>query len=182
MSGFDLAGRTVKLDSGVLATLRRGQVVVTPRSAKGGGMAIDAIGWIDAPSEAVWPVVRDAEHFAQFIPRTKASEIRGTDGDARITYVEVEMPFPLKNLWSEVRSLAEDLGDGAHRRTWTLVRGSYKFNEGGWFVHPVEGGTVLGYHLDIALKIPVPEKVLRKAQTKALPDMFAAIRKRVASR
>jgi hypothetical protein len=44
-----------------------------------------------------------------------------------------------------------------------------------------DGGdwTLVGYHLDVQLELRVPDKLLQKAQTSALPQMYDAIRQRV---
>ena len=177
---FDLMGRPVTLNASLQDRLQSGELVMTMRSPTGGkGVSIDALILIDSPADAVWTVVNNPAVFAEFMPRTAKSEVRGTEGDATVCYIEVAMPFPLKNIWSEVLSVSEEFDDGAFQRRWTLKAGDYHHNNGGWLVRPwSEGYSLLGYAIDINTKMKVPDALLRKAQAGALPAVFEAIRQR----
>lgn len=162
--------------------LDEGRVLVTTEKPTDDvGVAALAIGVVNAPVDQVWSVVRDCQHFSKFMPRAKKSELRSTNGNTMVCFLEVSMPFPLSNLWSEVTTELSTLPGGGHRRTWRLNKGNYKRNNGSWEAHPWgEGGTrtLLIYRLDVDPDMAIPDALLRKAQTGSIPDMFAAVRKR----
>ena len=145
------------------------------------GIGVESFGVIDAPSTEVWPILRDCEHFAAFMPRMKSSSIKEEEG-ARLCHVELALPFPLMNLWSDTKSVQREDPAGHYHRAWTLVRGSYRRNSGSWSVVPwgTDGKkTLVVYAIDSDPIILIPDGILRSAQTGSLPEVFAGIRKRV---
>lgn len=180
---MDIDARIEGLSAADRAKLGQGEVLVYPSTAPGGGVAAHALGLVNAGVDRVWPVLRDGEKFADWMPRTKSSKLVRADPDGgKVIGLEIGMPFPLKNLYSEVRSTLHDHPSGGHVRRWTLERGTYRRNDGSWTVVPYgDGGdwTLVGYHLDVQLDLRVPDKLLQKAQTSALPQMYDAIRQRV---
>lgn len=162
-----------KLDAGEMV-LRQ----VTPTDGKGIGVL--AMGVVDARSEEVWPVVRDCQHFSRFMPRTKHSALLEEDGRT-LCHVELAMPFPLANLWSDSSFEVREGPRGHFRREWALVRGTYTHNSGSYVVVPWGDGskTLVVYALDSNPRVMIPDALLRSAQTGSLPEVFNAIRRRV---
>jgi ribosome-associated toxin RatA of RatAB toxin-antitoxin module len=146
------------------------------------GVGAESMALVDAPPSEVWPVLRDCEHFQDFMPKTKKSAIVVENGD-RICHIELKLPFPLTDLWSETKSVIREEPAGHYLRSWTLVRGTYHRNSGSWHVLPWGDGkkTLVVYTLDTDPKMIVPDALIRSAQTGSLPDVFHAIRKRVTS-
>ena len=144
------------------------------------GIGVESFGLIDAASTEVWPVLRDCEHFASFMPRTKDSAMKDENGVA-LCHVELKLPFPLMNLWSDTRSVQREDPVGHFHRAWTLVRGTYRRNSGSWSVLPWSDGkkTLVIYTIDSDPIMLIPDGILRSAQTGSLPEVFAAIRKRI---
>ncbi len=168
------AGEAKKLDAGETVIHE-----LEPTDNK--GIGVESFGVIDAPSTEVWPVLRDCEHFAAFMPRTRTSSLKQEEG-ATLCHVELKLPFPLMDLWSDTKSVQREDPAGHFRRAWTLVRGSYRRNSGSWSVLPwgAEGKqTLVVYAIDSDPIILIPDGILRSAQTGSLPEVFAAIRKRV---
>ena len=164
------------------ASLAKGEVVVERLDPTGGsGVSARAMGVVDAPAATVWPVVRDCEHFSKFMPRTKSSKLVSRDGNQSVCRVEIDMPFPFDNLWSVVRSSESKTEEGGFQRSWSLVRGTYKRNNGRWSVYPWGEGhkSLLVYEIDVDPDVAIPDAIIRSAQTGSLPDVFAAVRKRV---
>lgn len=160
--------------------LEKGEVVVRRLEPSGGkGLAVLAVSVVDAAPPAVWPVVRDCQHFQDFMPRTKHSELKEEDG-VKLCRVELSMPFPLKDLWSETKSTVNE-APPRFRRDWTLVHGTYLRNDGSWTVLPWGDGakTLVVYRLDTQPDSLVPDGLARAAQSKSLPEMMAAVKKRV---
>ena len=144
------------------------------------GIGVESFGLIDAPPTEVWPVLRDCAHFASFMPRTRTSSIKEEEG-VSLCHVELRLPFPLMNLWSDTKSVQREEPAGSYHRAWTLVRGTYRRNSGSWSVLPWGDGTktLVIYAIDSDPIILIPDGILRSAQTGSLPEVFAAIRKRV---
>lgn len=159
-----------------------GEVVVQEhKPTDNRGIGVRALGVVDAPTAEVWPVLRDCQHFSAFMPRTRASSVREEDG-ARVCHVELKMPWPLTDLWSDSKSIEREEPDGRFMRSWSLVRGTYRRNQGSWALVPwgVEGRqTLIVYVIDSDPSVVIPDAILRSAQVGALPDVFTSIRKRV---
>lgn len=174
------------IDDARRARLERGELEIVELPPKGGkGVGIRALKIVDAPVEKAWPVIRDADRFAEFMPKVGRSDLVERDDDAFVVHLEIPLPFPMKNLTSDIRSVCTDLPGGGHERRWTLVRGTYEKNDGAWTALPWPPGeehasrTLLAYELDVAPQLRIPDKLLRKAQASGLPDMFGAVEKRI---
>lgn len=163
--------------------LEAGEVIIEARTPTDGqGVAAHARALVTAPPEAVFGVVSDCANFVSFMPRTKRSELRKKEGDVSECFVEIEMPFPLSNLWAVTRATHTKLAGGGLERRWTLVEGTYTRNTGAWRAEPFRGDpqrTLLSYELDVNPNMNVPDAIIRSAQTGSLPKVFAAVRERV---
>ncbi len=171
-----------QLTEAELTRLKAGEVVTRETTPTGGkGVGAMAIGVIDAKSDEVWPVVRDCQHFWQFMPRTKKSSATVEEGVGPICHVELSLPFPLPNLWSDTTSVVREEPKGHYSRVWKLVRGTYHRNDGSWTVVPWAEGTksVVVYAIDSDPKMAVPDAFIRMGQAGALPEVLTSIRKRV---
>lgn len=156
-------------------------VIREKRPVDGKGVAFESMAVIDAPSSEVWPILRDCAHFSKFMPKIKKSALKQEAGEA-LCAVELELPWPLTNLWSDTRSVQREEPAGHYHRAWKLVRGTYKRNDGSWTVLPWAkdpAKTLVVYAVDSDPKMLIPDPLIRGAQVGALPDVFKAIRKRV---
>lgn len=145
------------------------------------GVSAESFGVVDAPPSEVWPVVRDCEHFSQFLPSTKKSW-KKTEGADVICFDEIELPFPLTNLWAETKSQLRNEPEGHFQREWSFVKGTYRRNRGSWRVTPwgADGTrSLVVYMVDSDPSMLVPDVILRAAQTGSLPKLFEGVRKRV---
>ena len=80
--------------------------------------------------------------------------------------------------------MEEILPGGSFKRSWSLIKGTYKRNNGSWIVKPwgpSGSESLLIYAIDLDPDTSVPDFIIRKAQTSTLPDLFEAIRRRVRS-
>lgn len=163
------------------AKLEKGEVVVhdkKPTDDK--GVSAESLGLIDAPVDEVWPIIRDCQHFAKFLPNMKASARKEENGES-LCFDELALPFPLKNLWADTKSTVVHEGE-AWQRSWTFVRGTYEHNRGAWTLLPWgEGGkkTLVVYFIDSNPSMAIPDFIIRAAQTGSLPKVFTGIRQRV---
>ncbi len=171
------------MSSSQVSKIDGGGVVVQEQKPTGGdGVAAWAAGVVNAPIAKVWPVVRDCAHFHKFMPRTKESKLLRSEGNEMDCKTVISMPFPLSNLWAHVRSTITEHPGGGFTRTWTLLKGNYKRNNGGWTALPWKGDpnrTLLVYRIDVDPDMFVPDAIIRSAQTGSLPKVFKAVRKRV---
>lgn len=165
-----------QLQSGTVLTRE-----VTPTGNRGVGAM--AIGLVDAPTDEVWPILRDCQHFWQFMPRTKKSWVREEEGVGRICHVELVLPFPLPQLWSDTVSVTREEPAQHYVRSWSMVRGNYRRNDGAWVLVPTEGGSksIVVYSIDSDPIMAVPDALIRLGQASTLPEVIVQIRKRVQS-
>jgi hypothetical protein len=160
-----------------------GEVVIRETTPTGGkGVGAMALGVVDASSDEVWPVLRDCQLFWKFMPRTKKSWVKDEEGVGRICHVELSMPFPLPDLWSDTVAEIREEPRGHYRRAWKLVRGTYHRNDGSWTIVPWGDGakSLVVYAIDTDPKMAVPDGLIRMGQKGSLPDVISQIRKRVA--
>lgn len=163
-----------KLDSG-------GVILHELKPTDNRGVSAESFGVVDAPPDEVWPVVRDCEHFSQFLPSTKKSW-KKTEGAEVICFDEIELPFPLTNLWAENRTVMREDPANHFTREWSFLKGTYRRNRGSWRVVPWgdEGKrSLVVYMVDSDPSMLVPDVILRAAQTGSLPKLFEGVRKRV---
>lgn len=162
--------------------LNAGEILIrefTPTGGKGVGSL--AIGVIDATSDEVYGIVTNCTLFWQFMPRVKKSWVKEDPTAGTICHVELTMPFPLPDLWSDsTHELRED-PKGHYYRGWKMVRGTYHRNDGSWTVVPWGDGTkcLVVYSVDSDPKMAVPDALIRIGQTTSLPDVITRIRQRV---
>lgn len=163
------------------ASLEAGEILVHPHTpADDQGFAVLAYAVIKAPVEVVWPVVRDCDKYAEFMPRVKKSELREGTVEKGVCFTEIGMPFPFSNLWAENNSESVKVPGGGFERHWHLKQGTYLKNQGSWTIYPwADGKSLAVYALEAAPDTAVPDAIIRRAQTSALPGAFEAIRKRV---
>ncbi|PZR18785.1 MAG: hypothetical protein DI536_02585 [Archangium gephyra] len=173
-----------KLTDAEKKKLEANEVVVKERKPTDNrGVSGEAMAVVDAPTTEVWPVVRDCEHYAKFLPSTKNTKRTDEDGDT-ICHDEIELPFPLTNLIADTKSVSREDPQGSFTREWSFVRGTYRRNRGSWKVLPWgedKSKTLVVYFVDSDPSMLVPDFILRSAQIGTLPNVFVGVRKRVAA-
>jgi len=167
-----------------LSKIEAGGVVVRFGDPPDGrGVVATSFAVVDAEPARVFPAVRDCGRFADIFPRIKASSAVPGDGDSIICDVTIQLPFPLKDPRSFVRSTVEELHGGGFRRSYVLTDEpcDYHRNEGYWAVYPWDGGrSLVVNHMSNETKQKMPQAILRAAQERAAPESFEALRKYVA--
>lgn len=173
------------LSVGQAKILESGKAIVKEMKPTGGdGVAARAMAIVDAPPKPVFDVVNACEHFAKFMPRTKASKmLLKFNENEKVCHTEISMPFPFSNLVSDVKSTSRTLPGGGFERKWVMLKGNYKRNTGQWQIWPYNKGTqsLVVYIIDVDPDMNLPDAIIRKAQTGSLPKVFKAIEKRVKS-
>lgn len=173
---------TVSEETKRLAT---GEILVIRMEPTGGtGAAAMVKALVDAPVATVWPAVRDCQHFDQFMPRVEKSELREHDGEGMLCYTLVKLPF-LKDLESETLSTIEEPTPGSFKRTWVLHKGTFTHNNGSYLVEPFQGDanrSLVTYTIDAKPSIPIPDAMLKQAQSKTLPKLMEKLREHVGAK
>lgn len=154
-----------------LAALKGGETrVVDVEVAEGG--ALEASFFVAAPAAAARAVLWDHERFPQFMPNARTARVLARRGNTHVVE-QVGGQGPITVTLVSERTLHAD------RISWRSVRGDVKRNDGEWRFEPVTAGTVLTYRVHVVPHQPVPAAVTRFLQKRALPDMVAAVRKRI---
>ncbi len=162
--------------------LRAGEVIVTPsRDAVDGAYLVTISGLYEEAPDVVWDVVADCGRFHEFMPRMTVSEVSTAPDGSTICSTVSDMPMPLSDLVSSVRTWTETLAEGSFLRAFEQIPGewSYRRNEGRWLVSPHDGPggrTLLRYRLAVVPRMRVPEFIVRAAQSQTAPQSFEAIR------
>lgn len=165
--------------------LARGEVVVRTEKVAGSDMPraiVRAV--IDAPPEKVWALLVDCARYRSTMPRIAASALVKKEGSVAFCRITTDLPFPLPDLTSLTRA-EHTVGDGRWTRTWRLVEGDYKTNEGSWTLTRFggqEARTLVEYRIHAEPSLPVPKGILASAQTSALPDLIERLRAQTAGR
>jgi hypothetical protein len=169
---------------GRAAEVRDSGVVVVERAPTDGrGVAIEACGRVAAPPAAVWPVLVNCDAFQDFLPSVESSKGTPRGDDSFECETWIDLPFPLEDLHSVTLDRKRVLDGGGFRRDWTLLRGNYARNIGAWTVLPWPGEadeTLLVYTVDIDPDNFIPDFILRRIQSGTAPEVFDAVRGRVA--
>jgi len=175
-----------------------GITVFTRAKAGSAVREVKATAEIDAPPQAVWSVLRNYDNYKNQMPYTKESVVlqRKEGGKIIYFYSIIDAPFVdrrdfilkiidesdwkdgqgfLKARWTTT----EDLEVPARRRTVRL-----KVNEGYWHLEPRDEGrkTFATYYLFTDPGGAIPNFIVNKANTSAIPDLFRAVRKHSAEK
>ena len=169
---------------GLTKRVREGKIDVSFKSMPGGDMpSVLAFGVVKAPLSKVWAMITDCGRYHLTMPSVKDSALLSGSvkaGKMRCKII-ADLPWPLDDLTSIVDVKIEVNQSGVHTRSWSLVEGDYKRNEGSWTLTPIDGGasTLLRYQLYVEPNTRVPDFLKRQAQKIKIPGLFKAIRAHV---
>ena len=166
-----------------LNKLEKGDVIVQEKKRKEFPIAgVQAEGVIDAPMEAIWPLIDQCSRYTKTMQRVEASREISRKGNTVVCQITVDLPFPLANLTATTRAIHTVQPGTLYKRAWKLVEGDYDYNEGSWTLTPFEGSkerTLVRYETQVAPKGLIPDSIRKMAQRKAIPDLFDHIRSQV---
>lgn len=160
--------------------LGKGNVSVKTRDIKGYDspeIIVKAV--IDAPPAKVWKIVSDCARYKQTMNRIASSRQISQSGQEYVCEVEIEMPFPLSNI-KGITKAVHKISETRWERSWSLVKGDYKYNNGSWVLEPFdESGqrTLATYRVHAEPNTSVPDWIREKAQKKSLPELIERVRK-----
>ncbi len=162
--------------------LQAGEIVVqSERDSDDGAYVVTVSGLYQEEPAIIWDVVGDCARFHEFMPRMRESEVVVEDDGTHICRTVSDMPMPLADLESAVRTWTETFPDGSFQRRFEQIPGDWAYhrNEGFWAVSPHRGAggrTLLRYRLAVVPRMALPGFIVRLAQERTAPQSFEAIR------
>ena len=163
------------IDERFRAKLERGELELETTDGPGGRRDARARALIAAPPAKVWAAITDYDHYREFMPLTTVSQVKKREGSDVWFYTELSTP--VKTIVYTIK-LTLDESKGAV--DWTMIDGNLKANDGSWRLEPHGNGeTYVVYTCFAAPGFPVPGFLLNKITQGTLPDVIAAVRKRV---
>ncbi len=133
---------------------------------------------MDLPPKKVWAVVSDCAHYKDRMPRVAASDLLKKEGNIHTCKVTIRLPFPMSNLTATTEARHEE-SDRRMKRSWKLVEGDYKRNEGSWEIEAIDAAgtqSLVTYTVMAEPKSAVPDFIRESAQAKALPEMMERVK------
>jgi len=152
---------------------------------------VRAVGEVDATPEKVFELVSDYEHQVGNMPYVEDAKVFSRTAELVRFWARADFPLVSKRDWVLQSKLERNLPGGIFRVSWEpadvreapapqagIVR--LKVNTGNWTLEPLDQGqrTRATYYLFTDPGGSVPAFIANKANTTALPELFARVRKR----
>jgi hypothetical protein len=171
-------------------------VIFTKDNSSAGVREIRAISEFDAAPGTVFQVVGDFVNYAKFMPYVKESRITKVLGENELVTYQLLSPPLVSNrdYFIHVKKTPGNAENGqVFRSEWKAVPETepdregvvrVRINSGSWTLEPLDGGrrTRITYSLLTHPGGSIPSWVANASNTTAIPDLFAAIRKRAAAK
>lgn len=155
---------------------------------------VKAVGQVDAPPARVFAVVTDYEHQVGNMPYVEKARVFSRTTLAVVFWAQANFPLVSRRDWVLRTRLQPDLPGGIYRASWEpaqvpqapppadgVVR--LRVNSGSWTLSPLDGGkrTLAIYQLLTDPAGSIPAFIANRANTTALPELFARVRSRAES-
>ena len=134
---------------------------------------------IDATAARLLEVLLDFERYPDWAADIKDVEVLERDDEGRGNLVR----YRAAAMGQSARyTLAYDYSDAPHSMSWKLVEGNImRVLDGSYTFDPNDGGTLVTYHLEVELLIPMPGFVKRRAEAKIMGTALRELKRRVES-
>jgi len=132
---------------------------------------------IDAPTQRILDVLLDFERYPGWAADIKEVEVLERDDEGRGTLVR----YRTAAMGQSARyALAYDYSDTPHSMAWKLTEGNImRVLDGSYSFDATDGGTLVTYHLEVDLLIPIPGFVKRRAEAKIMGTALRELKRRV---
>lgn len=132
---------------------------------------------IAAPAERIWEILVDVEAYPGWARDLKGVTVEDVDGEGRARQVTFRAAAMGR---STSYTLWYGYGEAPLTLTWELVRGDIMRRlDGSYVLEPVPDDpdrTVVTYHLDVELIVPLPGFVKRRAEGKIIHTALRELR------
>ena len=134
---------------------------------------------IDAQPGQLLEVLLDFDRYPQWAADIKDVEVLERDDESRGTLVR----YRAAAMGQSARyTLAYDYSDVPHSMSWKLTEGSImRVLDGSYTFEDQDEGTLVTYHLEVDLIVPIPGFVKRRAEGKIMGTALRELKKRVES-
>jgi hypothetical protein len=155
-----------------------------------------AVGEADAPPAVVFAVVADVQHFTSFMPYVKEARILRRLSETDLLLYE-RLAFPIISDRDCVLRRHSEVGTqangGLFRLRWAVDPDYFvlprdgvvrlELSTGSWTLEPIDGGrrTRMTYQLITSPGGSIPSWMAEKSTTRAVPELFKAIKDRSAA-
>jgi hypothetical protein len=173
-------------------------ISVYTRERKGTAVhEMKAVAVLDGAPPDVWKAIRDYPRYTQTMPYTEEAKVVASDQDGKIISFYSVLNLPLVDRRDYLIRIVDESswqdGKGFFKCTWaTTTEGAppprknivrVAVNEGYWLLEPRDGGTRTNatYYIYTDPGGSLPKWIVNRANATAVPDVFRAIRKVVAS-
>lgn len=134
---------------------------------------------IAAPAERIWEVLVDFDAYPTWARDLKGITVEDVDGEGRARQVTFRAAAMGR---STSYTLRYEYGEDPLTLSWELVRGDIMRRlDGSYVLEPVDDDpdrTLVTYHLDVDLIVPLPGFVKRRAEDKVTHTALAELRTR----
>src|SRR3954447_4556299 len=134
---------------------------------------------IDAPAARLLEALLDFERYPDWAADIKDVEVLERDEAGRGNLVRYRAPAMGE---SARYTLTYDYSDVPNSMSWKLVEGSImRVLDGSYTFDAQDAGTLVTYHLEVDLIVPIPGFVKRRAEGKIMGTALRELKKRVES-
>ena len=162
-----------------------------------------AQGLIEAPPAEVWKAVRDYDNYPKTMPYVESGKVLSREGGEKgdkVTFLYSLINTPLVDRRDYIIRLVDETdwkaSSGVMKVSWTVVNDMddkvpvvkdvvrVRINEGYWLLEPRDDGkkTFATYYVYTSPGGSIPNFIINKANSMAVPAVFSAIKKTVSKK
>jgi hypothetical protein len=161
------------------ARLQAGEVVVQSGfDAQQASVHVDAAVRIQAPAQAIWPLITRCDSASILIPGLKHCKELSSAPDGSWAVVEHDIKFAA--MLPMVHSVYRADYHAPYRMDFHRIAGDMKDEVGAWLLQPSADGrsTTIEYRVAMQPGFFVPHSMVRHSLKKQLPEALTALRER----
>jgi len=135
---------------------------------------------VAAPPERCFAVVADLERYPEWAADIKEVEVKERDDQGRPQQVTMRAAAFGR---STSMTLAYDYSEAPHVLAWKLTQGDITTKwDGSYVFEPSgDGGTEVTYHVEAALRVPIPGFIKMRATSRIMATAMRELKARVES-